>query len=106
MKKIPYKNILMALICLIVSIWFWTSTLEYLLQFIGVHSGRTIGWILVITVNLLHYLKGWFHPDSVASNSEHNIFYGDYLYIKAVAFLTIGTSIYAIKAVDEYKEDA
>ena len=60
----------------------------------------------MITVNLLHYLKGWFHPDSVASNSEHNIFYGDYLYIKAVAFLTIGTSIYAIKAVDEYKEDA
>jgi len=106
MKRFPIKYITLALVCLTLSIWFWTGTLDYLLEFLGVRSGETIGWILVISVNLLHFFKGWFHPSSITDNPDHNALYGEYLYIKVISFLTIGASIYATKALDRYNEEA
>jgi len=38
----------------------------------------------------------------MTGNPTHNAFYGDYLYVKLIGFLTIGTSVYATKALNEY----
>lgn len=102
MKHIPYTYIAFAIICFIASGIFWSSTLDYLLNIVGVRFGTMIGWLLVVATNILHFTKGYFHPDHVAGNPDHNAFYGDYLYIKVIGFLTIGTSVYATKALDEY----
>lgn len=60
---------------------------------------------MVIVFNLLHYKFGFFHPDSVSANDEHNVFYGDYLYVKIISFLTIGPSIYTARARDAHREN-
>ena len=105
MKHIPYTYIIFAIICFIISGVFWSESLIYILDLVGVTIGSTIGWLVVVAVNLLHFTKGFFHPDRVEENPNHNAFYIDYLYIKLIGFLTVGTSIYATKALSEYKHD-
>ena len=79
--------------------------MDFLLSFAGIRSGDTIGIVMVIVFNALHYKLGYFHPDHISENTEHNVFYGYYLYVKIISFLTIGTSIYVTRAKDAYFEE-
>ena len=79
--------------------------MEHILQFVGVSSGFQIGIGMVIIVNVLHYKFGFFHPDSISSNDDHNVFYGEYLYVKIISFLTIGPSLYAGRARDAHLDN-
>jgi hypothetical protein len=99
------KNIILALVCFVVACAFWISAMDFLLSLIGFHFGDIAGFMLVVMVNSLHYNLGYFHPDHISPNTEHNVFYGEYLYVKIISFLTIGTSIYVTRAKDAYFEE-
>jgi hypothetical protein len=105
MKSAVIKNIILALVCFVIACVFWIGAMDLLLGFLGFHFGDVAGFMLVVIVNSLHYNLGYFHPDYISPNSEHNVFYGEYLYVKIISFLTIGTSIYVTRAKDAYFEE-
>lgn len=95
-----WGNVIYAIGSLIIALCIWTSLFEWL----GGAFGGLIGMAVVIVTNLLHFFKGYFYSNPLDTTNSGNAFYLDYVYVKIVAFLTVGPSWYGQKALIGYKE--
>jgi len=105
-----------AVVCGIVASLFWGRILAIVLSLIfKVTWGFPVGVLLVLAINAFHFLFGWFHTeeDIVGRAPAEPIlmqsaFQADRIYIRILAVISIGLSLYsqhALAAYRSYKKD-
>jgi hypothetical protein len=109
-------GIFWAAICGVVASMFWGRVLQITLYLLfKIEWGYPAGILLVLVINICHFIFGWFHADEnvgdLASNDPvlmQSVFLLDRIYVRILAVISIGLSLYvqhALLAYRCYKKD-
>ncbi len=104
-------GIFWAAVCGIVATMFWGRILAVVL-YLGfkVKWGFPVGVLLVLAINVFHFLFGWFHTEETVGDLApeepvlmQSAFQADRIYIRILAVISIGLSLYTQNVLAAYR---